>query len=224
MNLKELLEKADAEKKLQEQEEERLETLIKKGDEFEKKISEMEKRLKKSGHSGIKKAAKLAAGISLATLIFFSGGYLARKQVMNDLSAVHNDIGILYKLRGEPNKAAYQYQRSIELNDKNIYVYHNLGALYLDVSDDYQKAEQYLKKAIELRPDYAPSYVALGDAYLRQKRYDEAEVQYNEAIKIDGNNANARRNLGELYKLVGKTEQAETQFRIAEELVISKKK
>lgn len=187
-------------------------------DQLEKRISGLEARVSKAFPSRKRRAARWAGSIGLAAFIFFSGHHLAMKKANVELSSVHNDIGILYKLKGEYNKAAYQYLRSIELDSTNKYVYHNLGTLYLDVSGDYAKAEQYIKKAIELRPDYAPSHKSLGDVYFRLKRYEMAEAEYRKAVDIDPALVDAYTGLGAVCDLLGKKDDAEKYRRIAGEL------
>jgi serine/threonine protein kinase/tetratricopeptide (TPR) repeat protein len=50
---------------------------------------------------------------------------------------------------------------------------------------DYRKAIEDLKSAIALRPDQYQAYLNLARAYQEQRRFDEAESQLDEAIRID---------------------------------------
>lgn len=56
-----------------------------------------------------------------------------------------------------------------------------------------------------------------GDSYRESKRYPEAAVEYETALKIDPENVETRTLLAEMYALVGKSEEAEEQFTVAKE-------
>jgi glycosyltransferase involved in cell wall biosynthesis len=52
---------------------------------------------------------------------------------------------------------------------------HNLAVLYLEQGRDAE-AEAEWRAALAARPDFAPAWQALGELYLRQKRWDELEA------------------------------------------------
>ena len=54
----------------------------------------------------------------------------------------------------------------------------------LNVLKRYQEAEVYLKSAIELSPQAFQPYTLLGQAYLAQGRFEDAENTYNTAVDI----------------------------------------
>ena len=56
---------------------------------------------------------------------------------------------------------------------KYIYVYLNLGNAH-SVQKKFNKAIKYYNKAIELDPNYAPTFYKLGNAYYDQNKLDEA--------------------------------------------------
>lgn len=49
----------------------------------------------------------------------------------------------------------------------------------------YGKAKESYKKALELRPNYAPAIRGLGEYYLKHKEYDDAKAQFNRYLTID---------------------------------------
>jgi tetratricopeptide (TPR) repeat protein len=79
---------------------------------------------------------------------------------------------------------------SILLNN-TAWFYARLGKL--------SKAEELLREAIKINPDYAEAHVNLGSLLVSLERYDEAEKEYREAIKINPDYAGAHFRLGELY-------------------------
>jgi tetratricopeptide (TPR) repeat protein len=68
--------------------------------------------------------------------------------------------------------------------------------------------EKY-SRAIALYADYSSAYNNRGYVYLGEKRYDEAEADFKEAVKVDPENKMAYANLGAVYKYRKDYEKAE---------------
>jgi tetratricopeptide (TPR) repeat protein len=68
--------------------------------------------------------------------------------------------------------------------------YYNLGAAY-SRKEDWVKAEESYKKAVEIKPDYAEGWNALGSVYSQQKKEDLAQAAYAKAEAAAGTGAGA---------------------------------
>ncbi len=55
------------------------------------------------------------------------------------------------------------------------------------VKNDYPLAEQYARKAVALRPDLAQAHASLGIALADQHKFNEAEGELKEAIRLNSN-------------------------------------
>jgi TolB-like protein/DNA-binding winged helix-turn-helix (wHTH) protein/Flp pilus assembly protein TadD len=55
------------------------------------------------------------------------------------------------------------------------------------VKNDYPLAEQYARKAVALRPDLAEAHASLGIAATNQHKFNEAEGELKEAIRLNSN-------------------------------------
>ncbi len=77
---------------------------------------------------------------------------------------VRNNLAMEYHKRGELEKAIVEYNQVITLNPSLPNAYHNLGNLYLE-QKQYQTAEYYLLKALEVNPAFYFSYEALLKLY-----------------------------------------------------------
>jgi len=87
--------------------------------------------------------------------------------------------------------AARAWEKSFELQNLNFVTAANLGNVYQYFLKDYEKAEFYYKRALELRPDFITAYQGLADVY----RFNWKEKQHLleplllEAVKKDPQNS-----------------------------------
>jgi tetratricopeptide (TPR) repeat protein len=63
----------------------------------------------------------------------------------------------------------------------------------------YEDAMNAFKKAIEMRPGFAVSYIGLGRCYHKMRRIDEAEQMLKKGIELDPGSASSYLDLGQLY-------------------------
>ncbi len=79
----------------------------------------------------------------------------------------------------------------------------------------WQDTEHHYRHAIAHAPRAPVLYLELGNYYSNQGRYAEAVEQYEAALRIYPEDADARNNLGIAYERAGSVEQAEQQYRQA---------
>jgi tetratricopeptide (TPR) repeat protein len=72
--------------------------------------------------------------------------------------------------------------------------------------------------ALELRPDYPPSLVNVGNLLLEDGKLDAAIVQYERAVRVDDEYSIAHLNLSAAYKKAGRHEDAVREYRRAGKL------
>ncbi len=109
------------------------------------------------------------------------------------LAQTHNDLGLVYKRKGHSEKALRHYEKAMEIlqirpppkyrDTENLLVsiLIRIGMSYTD-QNDYEKAQEYFKKAISLEETetdpyektIALCYCHIGEVLRRQKRYSEA--------------------------------------------------
>lgn len=83
----------------------------------------------------------------------------------------------------------------------------NLGII-LSKEGRMDEAMVYLKRAVELEPDYDISHYSLGNALMKQKKYIQAGESYTRALQIEPNNPLSRFNLGKALAAAGKHQNA----------------
>jgi Flp pilus assembly protein TadD len=74
--------------------------------------------------------------------------------------------------------------------------------------DQPARAEQYLKNALALRPDYSEALNNLGVLLVQEKRYPEAEEKFKTCIQAVPNFDQAYLNLARLYVILNDKEKA----------------
>ena len=90
----------------------------------------------------------------------------------------------------------------------------NLGTALMD-QKRYDASIAHLRRAIELKPDYAPAHNNLGAALRAAGRLDEAIAQYREALELKADFAGASYNLANALLEQGKTADSVESFRRA---------
>ncbi|UCD55331.1 MAG: tetratricopeptide repeat protein, partial [Candidatus Omnitrophota bacterium] len=94
------------------------------------------------------------------------------------------NLGAMYYLDGELNKAEQEYRASLELNPYEPMAHNNLGLIYLK-RGELNKAEQEYKREIAINPRYDDVYFNLGLLYYIQGRIEEAEEAWKKALEIN---------------------------------------
>lgn len=106
------------------------------------------------------------------------------------------------------------YKDAIALLEKAILGYSNffeaqllLSIAHMDLKE-WDKAEQALQRTLEIKPQYPPAMIYLGEVYWRQKRYPDAEQTLREALKLDEKSWHGQFTLGRLYWEMGEVAKA----------------
>lgn len=76
------------------------------------------------------------------------------------------------------------------------------------IQKEYDNAELFFKKSIELNPDSSKAYYSLGSIFEEQGNYNNSIKNYKEAVKINPNYFEAFNNLGNVYGKLGKNNDA----------------
>ncbi|MBD2680925.1 MULTISPECIES: tetratricopeptide repeat protein [Nostoc] len=103
----------------------------------------------------------------------------------------------VYRLFKQPDKALVTIQKAISLQPKNPNLY-NQKYLVLEDLKRYAEAETAINKAIELNP-HAAFYDNRGNHYADRKKWDLALANFNQALAINPQSAEAYNNRGTLH-------------------------
>ena len=83
---------------------------------------------------------------------------------------------------------------------------------------DYQGAEFYYQKALEIKPEYYNAHVNLGNVYCVTKKLDQAINEYNKAISLEPSSCTAHLNLSRTYLQKFMFKESEAEFMNARKL------
>lgn len=95
--------------------------------------------------------------------------------------------GVILETVGKIPEAIESFQKAIEMDtqgDYSSYAYSGLGRIYLN-SNEFDKAIESLKHAIEEDENNVEAYMNLGFAYFTQKDYAQAVQAFSSAIDVD---------------------------------------
>jgi len=102
----------------------------------------------------------------------------------------HNNIGIIYKKKGDIKKAMEEYEKALELNPDYPLTYNNIGNIHLE-SGQYDDAIRFYKKAISIDSYNAGFYGNVGKAYKYKRMPKEAQESFEKALSLDPDNKDA---------------------------------
>jgi tetratricopeptide (TPR) repeat protein len=139
--------------------------------------------------------------------------------------------GFIYRnligLSGEAeNWAIESYQKAMELEPKNPYIFNEIGLVYLakadlltkaggeekEILENLNLAKDNFQKAIELKLDYAPAHFQLAMIYQREGKTEEAIAKLEETKLIAPFDAGLAFQLGILYYNKNQLEKAKAEF------------
>ena len=104
----------------------------------------------------------------------------------------------IYQKQGDNDKALDVIKEGREYFDTNVDLIISELNFYLG-SEDFVKAEELLKLAVQEDPNNAQLFLALGSSYDALDNYEKAEESYKEAVDIDPSSFDANYGLGGLY-------------------------
>jgi Flp pilus assembly protein TadD len=139
-----------------------------------------------------KRVLELAAGV--AGLNGDDDAALAALEALVEVDPKSNQswmtLGGLYAKRGDREKSEQAYRKVSELDPANAHkTFYNIGVLIEkspDLSEaDTRRAIEAYRKAIEVKPDYAPAHRSLGYALVRLGEVAEAKKELSRYVELE---------------------------------------
>jgi tetratricopeptide (TPR) repeat protein len=108
---------------------------------------------------------------------------------------------------GRYSQAASELEQVLPYAAKSSAVHELLGLIYASL-DESDKAQQQLKTAVELKPDWTEARTNLGTALLHAGKRELAGEQFRKALALAPHSYETNHNLGEFYAQAGKLAEA----------------
>ena len=140
------------------------------------------------------------------------------KEASTNLSLTHLSKGIILLSQGKFDEAVEECQASIALDKDNPLALYYLGRIHTD-KKEFEKADAYLRKAIESEPELALAYTGLGINYLLQGNAEKSFKNYKKALEIDQDEHMARMGLATILVGLNGYEKAVEQYKLVIEKV-----
>lgn len=115
---------------------------------------------------------------------------------LDKLAAIYGMTGQIYQAYSLNSPAKECYLNASRLAPKDFRWVYLLGKLQ-EREGDAQEAITSYNAARQLRPDYLPVFVNLGNIYLQLNRLDQAETNFRRALEVNENIAAAQYGLGQ---------------------------
>jgi tetratricopeptide (TPR) repeat protein len=119
--------------------------------------------------------------------------------------------GAVLQIQGELQVAEHCYRKALELRI-DARGYFNLGTTLYGLGE-HPKALEAFQAALQLNPQFADAWNALGETYRDQGDMQEAVRAYREALRLEPKHARANYNMGESYCLSGQLTQSIPYFK-----------
>ena len=121
---------------------------------------------------------------------------------------LHTNLGLSYRLTGEPKKAARNYRKAIILNSEAFLAHYGLANLL--VGTDPDSAMTHYRNAIRIKSDFSSAWVNLGNALEFRQKIPEAIQCYEKALTIEKDAADIQQMLENAQKKLGTNAGSET--------------
>jgi tetratricopeptide (TPR) repeat protein len=133
------------------------------------------------------------------------------------LAEAHNDLAALLAAGGRLEEAVEHYRRAVDLRPDFAGAWSNLGNGLIQLGRA-REAVPALESAVRLQPGESIPHGVLGIALAETGDAAAALRQFQQAADLDPNSADAQANLGRGLLLLGRKQEAEAHFRMAERL------
>ncbi len=133
------------------------------------------------------------------------------------LPLAHFLLGEYYLYKSEVPKSIQELEQELKLNPGYAVTYDRLADAYIR-SGRYDDAEKLLQRSFLLDASSTGAYILMGKVQIKKQDYQLATLYLRKAVKMDPNNFISHHLLGEAYRGMGKSEDAERELKAAEQL------
>lgn len=124
-------------------------------------------------------------------------------------------LGIVYDQAGEQENAMSVMEQILKINPDNADALNYIGYTYADKGIKLDKAEKFIKKALQIKPNDGYITDSLGWVYYKKGLIKKAIVTLKQAAKLSNNDPQILEHLGDAYLKAGDKHSAVMTFKTA---------
>jgi tetratricopeptide (TPR) repeat protein/uncharacterized caspase-like protein len=158
---------------------------------------------------------KLSAAAALISLQFFDEAEKALSQLPK-MAATENALGIVYAGKLDNWKAERAFKNAVEMDNMAAAPHYNLGLLYRSQKNEAALTE--FEKAAELDSKTYAAFLAVGDEYFSQNKWQQAAEAYRKAVALRPYDDNLYTKLGHALYSQGLRDEANKAYQKAKEI------
>jgi tetratricopeptide (TPR) repeat protein len=126
----------------------------------------------------------------------------------------HNNLGLVYLLRGQNEKAMAEFKKTLEIKPDDDVAHGNIGHIYMD-KGLWDEAQSEYEIALRANPESSTDYTNLGLIHIHKGEWDQARQCFEKSIALDPLAHAAHLNLGLLHLQDQEIAQAIEQYKQA---------
>lgn len=139
--------------------------------------------------------------------------FLTSLQVEPEYRDAMIQLGIMYSMQENPVALKY-YDNAYKLDTTDVFPLYGKGVYYQDKGDFELAKKEYVNTIMKDR-NYTSTYYNLGYIYMQQDSFEKAFRQYDILTKLNPQDPEAYFNRGLSYEMLGKKEDAITDYKQA---------
>jgi tetratricopeptide (TPR) repeat protein len=162
----------------------------------------------------------LLAGIYVNQEQLASGHDILKKgiELYPDNVQLFFEYGLLLEQEGKQNEAIASMEKVVELQPDHIDALNYLGYTWAENNTQLEKALEYIKKAISLKPDNGYILDSLGWVYFRMGELEKAKTELEHALALEPKDPYIHEHMGDIYLATGQKQKAREAYRQAMEM------
>ena len=134
------------------------------------------------------------------------------------------EFGLYFEKVKQPDRAMEQMLKVLALAPDDAYALNYVGYTWADRGENLDQALDYVKRAIEQKPEDGYVRDSLGWVYYRLGKYDQAVVELYLATELEPGDPTIKEHLGDAYVETGDLDKAVVQYEEAVSLFKDSKK
>ena len=123
-------------------------------------------------------------------------------------------LGTIWSQKKDYTRARASFEHILKIAPDDYAAHFNLGVLDA-IQGRWDEGESHLRRVLQMDPNSAEAYNALGSLYLGREDLPHAKAAFSDAIRLQPGFAWAHYNLGLIFRRENKSEDAAREFRAA---------